>query len=137
MAKVNMSTGLGVSADQLWNFMGSFNALPDWHPAVEKSELEEGGTIRRLHLVGGGEIVERLQQSDDDKQVYSYSILEGPLPVQGYVAEIRVRPDGDGCEVEWSSSFEPAGASESDAMQAIQDVYQAGFDNLKKIFGMR
>ncbi|MDH3638834.1 MAG: SRPBCC family protein [Gammaproteobacteria bacterium] len=137
MANVKMSSHFSVAPDQVWDLIGGFNALADWHPAVEKSELEEGGTIRRLHLVGGGEIVERLQQSDDDKQVYSYSILEGPLPVQGYVAEIRVRPDGDGCEVEWSSSFEPAGASESDAMQAIQDVYQAGFDNLKKIFGMR
>jgi len=137
MASVKMSSHFSATPNKVWDLIGGFNALADWHPAVEKSELEEGGTIRRLHLMGGGEIVEKLQRSDDDDHVYSYSILEGPLPVKGYVAEIRVRPEGDGCEVEWSSSFEPAGASESDAVQAIHDVYQAGFDNLKKIFGMR
>lgn len=136
MAKVSMSSHYDVSADKVWDLIGGFNALPDWHPAIEKSELEEGGTIRRLHLAGGGEIVERLQQSSDDEHVYTYEILEGPLPVKGYVAEIRVRPQGDGCQVEWSSSFEPAGASEQDAMQTIQDIYQAGFDNLKKMFGV-
>lgn len=137
MASVKMSSHFSATPNKVWDLIGGFNALADWHPAVEKSELEEGGTIRRLHLMGGGEIVEKLQRSDDDDHVYSYSILEGPLPVKGYVAEIRVRPEGDGCEVEWSSSFEPAGASEPDAVQAIHDVYQAGFDNLKKIFGMR
>ncbi len=136
MANVKMSSHFNVAPDKVWNLIGGFNALPDWHPAVEKSELEEGGTIRRLHLVGGGQIVERLQPSDDDAHVYAYSILESPLPVEGYTAEIRVRPDGDGCEVEWSSSFEPAGASETDAMKAIQGIYEAGFDNLKKMFGV-
>lgn len=43
--------------------------------------------------------------------------------------------DDDGCSVEWSSEFEAAGVPENDAMKAIQDVYQAGFDNLKKMFG--
>ncbi len=137
MANVKMSSHFNVAPDKVWDLIGGFNALADWHPAVEKSELEEGGTIRRLHLMGGGQIVEKLQQSDEDEHVYAYSILEGPLPVKGYVAQIRVRPDGDGCEVEWSSSFEPAGASETDAVKAIQGIYQAGFDNLKQIFGMR
>jgi hypothetical protein len=37
--------------------------------------------------------------------------------------------------VEWSSEFGPAGASETDAAAAIQDVYQMGLDNLRKMFG--
>ena len=88
MSKVSMTTKVAVSAAQIWDLIGGFNALPDWHPAVEKSVLEEGGTVRRLSLAGGGEIVERLEQSDDDGRVYTYSILESPLPVAGYVATI-------------------------------------------------
>ena len=83
MAKVSMSTPLGVSADQVWQLIGGFNTLPDWHPAVEKSELEEAGQVRRLSLAGGGEIVERLEKVSDNERVYTYTIESGPLPVSG------------------------------------------------------
>ena len=137
MAKVSMSTDLNVSAQQLWNFIGGFNSLPDWHPAIEKSELEEEGQVRRLSLATGGTIIERLQKVDENERVYSYTIESGPLPVSNYTATIRVRDEGDGKRsvVEWSSEFSPVGTSETDAVKAIQGVYQAGFDNLRKLFG--
>ena len=60
----------------------------------------------------------------------------GPLPVANYTAEITVRDDGKGgSEVEWSSDFEAQGVGDQDAVQAIQGVYQAGLDNLRKMFG--
>jgi hypothetical protein len=81
--------------------------------------------------------LERLEMLDDDDRLYRYSIVSAPLPVANYTATVRVRDDGTGKSlVEWSSEFEPSGASETDAMQAIQSVYQAGFDNLKKILGI-
>ncbi len=139
MTKVSMSLNLGVSADQVWDMIGGFNALPDWHPAVEKSEIEgEGkGSVRTLHLAGGGTIRERLEQLDEEGRVYSYSILSGPLPVANYTSTLRLREaeGGTGCTVEWESNFQPAGVPEGDAMQTIQGIYQAGFDNLKKMFG--
>ena len=60
MAKVSMSADVNVSADRLWSLIGGFNSLPDWHPAVEKSELENEGETRTLSLAGGGTIVEKL-----------------------------------------------------------------------------
>ena len=52
------------------------------------------------------------------------------------MAEIHVKDNGDGTStVEWSSDFKPKDATENDAVKAIQGVYQAGFDNLKKMFG--
>lgn len=139
MAKVSMSTKLPVSAKSVWDLIGGFNAVPSWHPAVEKSSVEGDGkgSVRTLHLLGGGVIRERLEQADDDGHVYTYSILEAPLPVRNYTATIRVRDagDGKGCVVDWESEFEPAGAPESDAMAAVQGIYQAGLDNLKKMFG--
>ena len=66
-----MSTDLNVSADKVWKLTGGFNALPDWHPAMEKSELEEEGQQRRLSLVGGGTIIERLENVDEDSRTYS------------------------------------------------------------------
>jgi carbon monoxide dehydrogenase subunit G len=137
MTKVSTTTHVPVPAEKIWDIVGRFNGVADWHPGFEKCELEEGGEIRRLTLVGGGSIVERLEKIDEDEHVYRYSILESPLPIANYVAELRVRPDedGTGSTVEWSSEFEPKGVSAAEAMQLLQGVYQAGFDNLKKLFG--
>ena len=137
MTSVSVTQDLPVPAQMVWNTIGGFNALPDWHPAVEKSDLSEDGgvTTRKLSLVGGASILERLEQIDDNERVYSYSILEGPLPVANYTATIRVKATAGGCSVEWSSEFEPSGAPETDAAAAIRGIYEAGFENLKKMFG--
>lgn len=137
MTTVSLKQKYPVPAQMLWNTIGGFNALPDWHPAVEKSELAKSdeGTIRTLHLVGGGTIVEKLETVDDKERLYSYSILEGPLPVANYSATIRVQDDNGGCTVEWSSEFDASGAPESEAAKVVRGIYEAGFENLKKMFG--
>lgn len=138
MTKVSMSTKLGVSVEQLWDMIGGFHSISDWHPAIEKCDIEEQGkvTLRRLSLVGGGEIVERLEQSDDDARSYSYSIVSSPLPVNNYKSTIHVHEDEDGnATVVWSSEFDSAGASENDATKIVEGIYSAGLDNLKKMFG--
>jgi hypothetical protein len=123
----------------VWDVIGGFNNLAKWHPAVAKSEETKEGaaTIRRLTLHGGGTIVERLEGQDETQRTYTYSILTGPLPVAGYKARLHVEdnPDGRSCTVEWSSDFQPAGASESDAIKVIRGIYEAGFDSLRKMFG--
>lgn len=134
MAKVSMSTDLNVSADLVWKLIGGFNALPDWHPAVEKSELTEAGQTRTLSIAGGGKIVEKLEEVDESARTYSYSIVDSPLPVSNYTATIKVTGEGDKSTIEWSSEFEPAGVPDNEAMKAIQDIYQTGFDNLQKMF---
>jgi hypothetical protein len=115
VTKVNLSTKLPVSA----------------------RTVEGAATIRRLTLHGGGTIVERLEGKDDKKRGYTYSILEGPLPVAGYQASLHVEEheDGKGCTVEWSSEFTPSGASEPEAVKVIRGIYEAGFANLRKMFG--
>ena len=90
-----------------------------------------------MALAGGGAIVERLESVDEKERTYSYAILQGPLPVANYVATLKVREaeEGEGCEVEWSSEFSPAGAPETDVIHTIEGIYQAGLDSLKKMFG--
>lgn len=138
MAKVSMQTELDVPVQQVWDLIGGFNALPDWHPAVENSELDNGGRIRKLSLAGGGTITERLERISDNEHAYTYSIINSPLPVSNYTATIRVLKDdtGKGTVVEWSSSFKADGAPENEAVKIIRDIYQTGLDNLQRIFGM-
>ena len=139
MPEVKASTNLPVPAQTVWGVIGGFNALPDWHPAVEKSEVAQdgGNKVRTLTLAGGGgSIVERLDQIDDNERLYTYSILSGPLPVANYTSTIRVKDNGSGgCTVEWGSEFNAEGAPESAAVAAIRGVYETGFENLRKMFG--
>jgi len=139
MSTVSLSTKLPVPARIVWDTIGGFNNLARWHPAVAKSEESKKGaaTIRTLTLHGGGAIVEELKVKDDKSRTYSYSILEGPLPVTKYQSTLHVaeNPDGMTCTVEWSSEFEPSGAPASEAEKVIRGIYEAGFNNLKKMFG--
>ena len=60
MPKVTMSTPIAMNPQALWEAMGHFSAIADWHPAVEKADTDgEGkGSVRTLALVGGGTITE-------------------------------------------------------------------------------
>jgi uncharacterized protein YndB with AHSA1/START domain len=133
MAKVSVSTKISAPADDVWRLVGGWNALPDWHPAVEKSEIEQGGHLRRLRLADGSEITERLEKRDSGERTYTYTITASGLPLTNYRSTITVRAEGGVSSVEWSSSFEPLGAPEADVVKSLSDFYQAGFDNLKKL----
>jgi hypothetical protein len=133
--EVKQSVRLPAPVADVWKRIGGFNALPDWHPMVEKSELAEGGTVRTLTLPGGGKIVEKLEGKDDESHRYSYSITDSPLPVADYHASIEVHQEGNEAVVEWESRFEPKGASADEAQKTIQNIFEAGMENLKTMFG--
>lgn len=138
MASVAMTLKLSASADQVWTRIGKFEGLHEWHPVIEKSEMEGSGVgaKRNLFLAGGGNVHERLDAEDAAGRSYTYTILESPLPVANYQSTIKVVDNGDGsCTVDWSSNFDADGASDADAEGAIQGVYQAGFDALTGEFG--
>ena len=132
MTKISMTTDLDVSADEVWKLIGGFNALPDWHPDVGHSELQEGA-VRKLTLFEGASILEKLEHHSDILREYSYSIVQSSLPVAGYLATLKVSAEGPESLVEWSSEFNPSGVSESEAKELVKEIYQAGLDNLRRI----
>jgi len=75
-----------------------------------------------------------LESLNDDSRTYSYTIADSPLPLANYKSTIKVTGEGENCTVEWSSDFALAGVSEGEAMEAVRGIYQAGFDNLQKMF---
>jgi mxaD protein len=138
MTEVKMKTTINASPEKAWDVVGDFNGLPRFVAAVTRSIVEGSGVgaVRTLSLAGGGEIRERLEAFDPDGRTLKYSILDGPLPVKNYLSTIRVTPTQDGrTDISWSSTFEPSGAGEPEARQAIEGVYQLGFDGLHKLFG--
>lgn len=138
MSKVSMNATIHASADDVWKTITDFNGLPKFVGAIAESSMKGSGigAVRTLTLQDGGPpIVERLESLDEQAQVLSYSIIESPLPLQDYVAHMEVRDLGEGqCELKWSSTFQPKGAPEGEAIKVVEGVYSAGFEGLKKLF---
>jgi hypothetical protein len=139
MAKVTLQSAYNISPDQIWALIGTFNALPDWHHlAIQSSRLEGDGRVGRLSLLGGGEIVERLETIEAKERLYRYRIANSQLSVANYTATLRVCDNGAGQAVlNWSGAFEPApGIRDNEAINVVQDIYPAGPDKLKRMFAL-
>jgi Polyketide cyclase / dehydrase and lipid transport len=139
MSKVNMSTRIKGSADEVWKLIRDFNGLPVFISAIKNSTMEGAGigAVRTLSVDGGGPpIKERLEKLDDQAKTLSYSIVTSPLPVQDYFSTVEIKELGPGeCEVKWYSTFQPNGVSEAEAVKIIEGVYSGAFEGLKKLFG--
>lgn len=134
------SVELSASPAQVWQAVGDFGALEDWHPAVADSTVDGNaktpGATRRLILAGGGEITEELLNRSDQRMRLNYRILEGPLPVADYESFIGVTAtESGGTLVIWGARFNPFGADDAEARNVITGIYRAGLDSLKKRFG--
>jgi len=69
-----------------------------------------------------------------DAKTLSYSITNSPLPLANYLSTVKVKDLGNGgCEVEWSSTFEPKGMAEKEVAKMINDIYVSAIDGLKKL----
>lgn len=113
---------------KVWTVIGDFCGIGRWHPAVETCVPSERGgkPVRTLSLKGGGTIVEEQLRRDDTAMSYTYTILDGPLPVSGYESTLSVKPAGGGSTVSWTGSFKAKGADDATAKGAIQGIYDAG-----------
>jgi carbon monoxide dehydrogenase subunit G len=130
--QVSKSIDVDAPPAKVWETIGDFCGIGDWHPVVEKCELstKNGKKLRTLSLKGGGTLVEEQGYRDDDDMEYSYSIIDGPLPVENYNSTLEVEPEGAGSKVTWSSTFNAKDVEDAKAEQAIADVYDAGLKGL-------
>ena len=142
MVKVYTSSVIDAPASQVWARIRDFNALPSWVPAVADSRIEmqqpadKVGCIRNFTLKDGGRLREQLLALSDYEFSVTYSILESPMGVSGYIATLKLTPitDGDRTFAEWTAEFDCAPGREAELAQNIgQGVFQAGFDSLKTI----
>ena len=115
-----------ISPEALWKKVGDFCGIASWHPAIEKCVLSPDGKQRTLSLKGGGTIVEALENWDDAKHSYSYTILSGPLPVANYHSTMTVTADPKGSALKWMGTFDAKGVPDADAKKTFDGIYEAG-----------
>lgn len=110
-----------------------FCGIAQFHPAIEKCELSDGGKTRTLSLKGGGTILEK-QTAQRDGKSYSYVIVESPLPVANYKSTFSVKGKGSSATVTWKGTFKAKGATEAEAKKTIDGIYTSGLAALKAKF---
>jgi hypothetical protein len=144
MARVYISSVINAPAARVWERVRDFNGMPRWHPAIRESRIENGepadkvGCVRDFYLQNGDRLRERLLGLSDYDMFCTYSILESPMPLQNYVATLRLTPvtDGDRTFAEWSAEFDCEPEVEADLVSGIGgNVFQGGFESLKRHFG--
>lgn len=143
MTNVFRSSVINGPIDEVWAKIRDFNSLPDWHPLIADSRIEDNepsdkvGCIRNFNLVGGGNIREQLLALSDVEHLCTYSILTSPLPIENYVAKLRLLPitDGKRTYVEWTATFNSPAEEETAMIDTVGNgVFQGGLDSLKGIF---
>lgn len=136
--EVQRSADVQASPGEVWEVVGDFCSIADWHPVIETCLIEEAGgvTYRILETDDGGLLREQLIELDDQRLFYTYSILESPLPVQGYRATVSVLegPEEDTATVVWRSEFIPEGMAESEAAAIMAGIYDAGLEAIQERF---
>ncbi len=130
--EVQRSVDIAAAPDKVWHTVGDFCGIAAWHPAVEKCVPSEkdGQKLRTLSLKGGGTLVEQQTSRDDKVMSYTYTILEGPLPVSDYRSTLAVAPEGSGSKVSWQGSFQAKGVPDTVAADVIQGIYEAGLKGI-------
>jgi len=144
MAYVFVSSVIDAPAEAVWAAVRDFNGMPQWHPLIADSRIENGmtadrvGCVRDFHTRDGGHIREQLLALSDYEYTFTYSILESPMGVDNYVATLKLTPvtDGDRCFGEWTAEFGCPPERETELRRFIgQEVFQAGFEALKRRLG--
>ena len=141
MVRAYRSAVINAPVDRVWATIRDFNALPSWHPAIARSEIESGrtsdaiGCVRSFSLQDGGHLREQLLALSDVDHSFTYNILVSPMPVKNYVATCRLTPVtvGNRTFAEWWADFEVTSGTEEAMVAQIGDgVFVTGFEALEK-----
>jgi NADPH2:quinone reductase len=140
LQRVTRSTVIDAPIQRVWEVLRDFNSHLYWHPIIATSEIEDGrapdevGCVRSFTLKDGNALREQLLTLDDRNYVSTYCILDSTIPLQRYVATVRLKPVTDGNRTfwHWQSTFATPRGRERELADAVGGgVYEAGFAALR------
>ena len=147
MTKVFVSAVIDAPVDKVWEKMRDFNGLPDWHPRFSRSHIEGGlpadkvGCVRNFDIAGGGGTIrERLLTLSDLEYTMTYCILDAPLPVEGYLATLKLVPITVGNKTlgTWTAEFKVTQGREEDVVDAVGNgTFAKAFEVMNQLLAGR
>lgn len=133
-ASLSRSVDVNGTPASVWQVIGPFCAIKDWHPAIGTcTETNTNPPTRTLVTKDGkATFVEPQTARSDADHSYSYAIKSSPLPLANYVSTIKVTAKGNNMStVTWSSTYTPEQGKEKEADAALSGIYEAGLDAIK------
>jgi len=126
---------LAAAPETVWSLIGQFNL--DWHPLVAQVRLigEGIGQLRRMETRDGGVVIERLEERDESRRNYRYSMVAG-IAASHYAGTIEVRPKGSGCIAEWRVQFLADNQPDIAVRTRVTALITTGLGSLKTRFGV-
>lgn len=140
MARAYASAIIEAPIEVVWPYMRNFNGLPDFNPAITRSEIEDGldadvvGCVRSFYLGDGTHVRERLMMLDDARFTMSYNFETPAFPIENYIATVRMYPvtNGDATFCEWEAVFDEAPADKGKYVDIVGNgVFAAGWVALR------
>ncbi len=144
MTRVHVSAVIDAPIETVWAKVRDFNGLPGWHPRFSRSHIEDGlaadriGCVRNFDIEGGGGTIrERLLTLSDLEHTFTYCILTSPLPVEGYVATLKLHPVTVGNKTlgVWTAEFRVTDGNEAAVVEAVGNgTFGKAFEVLNQHF---
>jgi hypothetical protein len=144
MTKVFISAAINAPVEKVWARVRDFNGLPQWHPRFSRSHIEDGlpsdqiGCIRNFDIADSvGTIREQLLELSDVEFSFRYCILDSPLPVENYLAQLTLYPvTADDTTVGiWTAEFDVANDDEAGVVDAVGNgTFGTAFEVLNAYF---
>lgn len=128
---VERTLQLSAPSYEVWNLIGDFCDIDDWHPDLRRCTLKviDGRLHRVLATNDGAEIVEQLVATEAGLSL-TYSTKTAPFPAERYVTTLSVEPI-DGTQVRWSARFK---SDDPTAEAAVIEMFEAGLAAIKARF---
>ena len=103
--KVHRTLQLSSSSTEVWNVVGDFCDIDDWHPYMQACALKviEGRLHRSVTTVDGAEHLEKRIAAEPGLS-YTYEIVDAPLPIENFTATFSIE-SLDGSLISWSARF--------------------------------
>ena len=138
MPRITETVRIRMDADSLWNEIGGFGAVGEWHPMLDAVDVrgDSRGAMRVAHGKSGEEQTERLQAVSPSRHMYRYTIEHTAMPVCDYLGEFRVVPEDEtrSCVV-WSVRFELTADGSGKDIESVRKFLHTGTESLKGRYG--
>jgi len=130
MLSVTQTTTLSAPETEVWNLLGDFGSIAEWHPWVPNCTLSSDGQKRTIDL-GETKAVEVLLSEFNTALSHTYTVEESPMPIKNYRATLSIMALPTGCRLTWTAKFEPLDDS---AAQQIERFFKKGCEALQARF---
>lgn len=142
MASVCVSAIIPASAEEVWEVIRDFDDLPQWHPAITASAIEQGrpgdavGCVRHCTLTDGAALREQLVALSDEEHRIAYRMLDSPMPLWDCLAELRLEPVTIGAQTlaAWKATFAVGPDDEVALVGIVRGVFEGGLRSLEERF---